>query len=244
MSYIENPKTKGSGILCAIPQSGTCPNKCEGCFFQSGKSYLEPLAVNLPNMPSTHAARNHVVRVNDGNDSNVERAQVIADTEKYAMKFYNTAMACGLDKFPGPIVLTINPAPSTDKAFKKISDPPANLMFVRFRANTWNNYLCDDAVRFYTHRQVPVVLTFMAYDSADSIPERCREDYIERVRTINSYWAITTDAWQCTMSRYNGNKLVHSCGTIEGERGDSHCRYCGNCLREYFATMERIRACS
>ena len=43
MSYIENPKTKGSGIIACIPQKGLCPNKCEDCFFQSGRSYLEPL---------------------------------------------------------------------------------------------------------------------------------------------------------------------------------------------------------
>jgi hypothetical protein len=41
MSYIENPKTKGSGIVCAIPQPGVCPIGCEDCFFQSGRSFLE-----------------------------------------------------------------------------------------------------------------------------------------------------------------------------------------------------------
>jgi len=39
MGYKENPKTKGSGIVCAIPQKGICPNRCEDCFFQSGRSY-------------------------------------------------------------------------------------------------------------------------------------------------------------------------------------------------------------
>ena len=48
MPYKENPKTKGSGIICCIPQKGTCPNNCEDCFFQSGRSYLEPLSENLP----------------------------------------------------------------------------------------------------------------------------------------------------------------------------------------------------
>lgn len=48
MSYIENPKTKGSGIVCAIPQTGVCPIGCEDCFFQSDRSFLEPLDENLP----------------------------------------------------------------------------------------------------------------------------------------------------------------------------------------------------
>jgi|GEM_PF-4975445 len=26
--YIENPKTKGSGIICCIPQTGVCPIGC------------------------------------------------------------------------------------------------------------------------------------------------------------------------------------------------------------------------
>ena len=68
MSYIENPKTKGSGIISCIPQKGICPNTCEDCFFQSGRSYLEPLDENLPNLPEE--VDYQIVRVNDGNDSN------------------------------------------------------------------------------------------------------------------------------------------------------------------------------
>jgi len=36
MSYKENPKMVGSGMLACIPQTGRCPNNCEDCFFQSG----------------------------------------------------------------------------------------------------------------------------------------------------------------------------------------------------------------
>jgi hypothetical protein len=82
----------------------------------------------------------------------------------------------------------------------------------------------------------------MAYYSRDAIPAAARTDYIYRKRTINSYWAITTEAWELVMRRYKYNKWVHSCGKIEGQKGDSHCRFCGNCLREYFATMERLRS--
>jgi len=56
--YKENPKTKGSGIICCIPQTGICPQKCDDCFFQSGRSYLEPLVDNLPNMPDFDTSGN------------------------------------------------------------------------------------------------------------------------------------------------------------------------------------------
>lgn len=46
--WIWNPKCKGSGIITCIPQAGRCPNNCADCFFQSGRSYLEPLEENLP----------------------------------------------------------------------------------------------------------------------------------------------------------------------------------------------------
>jgi hypothetical protein len=44
--------------------------------------------------------------------------------------------------------------------------------------------------------------------------------------------------------RYENLYLVHSCGGVEGEMGKTSCKNCGNCLREYFATMERLRASS
>ena len=59
MNYIENPKTKGSGIITCIPQEGICPMKCDDCFFQSGRSYLEPLDINLPNMPDLELTKNN-----------------------------------------------------------------------------------------------------------------------------------------------------------------------------------------
>ena len=240
MSYIENPKTKGSGIICAIPQIGICPNNCEDCFFQSGRSYLEPLENNLPNMPSVEMTQNRVVRVNDGNDSNVNRSLVMKDTSRYPMKFYNTAIPKNIDRFDAPVVLTINMGKLTDKECVCLSPIPSNLMFVRVRANTWNTHVIDKAVAYYTLNEVPIVLTFMAYFNL-SIPEAHRQNYVFRKRTLNSYWAITTEAWEMIMLRYKYNIWVYSCGKIEGERGTTACRHCGNCLREYFATMERLR---
>ena len=234
--YRDNPKTKGSGIICAIPQTGRCPNECAECFFQSGRSYLEPLDENLPNMPTDTHGR--IVRVNDGNDSNVDKKTVVMATAGWS-RFFNTSQP-DLD-FPGPVVLTVNPGDMTDKDFHRIYNPPPNLMFVRVRVNAWNlEDVVDPAVAFYTTRDVPVVLTFMAYFDQEPRAEH-RANYTWRQRTLNSYWAITTAAWEKIMARYAYNKWVHSCGKIEGEKGSTACRHCGNCLREYFATLERLR---
>lgn len=237
MKYRVNPKTKDSGIVCAIPQTGTCPRGCKDCFFQSGRSYLEPLANNLPNIPEK--VDYQIVRVNDGNDSNNNRTEVLSKTAHFLHKFYNTAIP-DLDEFISPVVLTVNPAGLTDYSFHLVEDAPKNLMFVRFRTNTWNLNVLDKCVEFYSSIDVPIVLTFMAYYANSSIPSGNGTNYIYRKRTLNSYYAITTKAWRRIMERYQDNKWVHSCGKIEGEEGDTHCRFCGNCLREYFATLGRM----
>lgn len=239
-NYIPNPKTEGSGILCCIPQTERCPNECEDCFFQSGRSYLEPLEENLPNIPPVAESLGRVVRVNDGNDSNVQRELVIKSTNDYSMKFYNTSIPDSLSSFDAPVVLTVNPAEMTDEDFYRVSPVPDNLMFVRFRINTWNLELCDDVVEYYSDWERPIVLTFMAYYDTP-IPEGYRDDYVFRKRTLNKYWAITTSAWENVMRRYKENQWVYSCGKIEGENGTTKCRHCGNCLREFFATRERLR---
>lgn len=240
MKYIENPKTKGSGIICCIPQDGNCPNNCEDCFFQSGRSYLEPLDENLPNIPRHMETVGRVVRINDGNDSNVNQESVLRLTRNFRMKFFNTSIPNNLEHFRDPVVLTVNPGEMTNKDYHKLKSIPKNLMFVRFRTNTWNLELCSRAIDYYSMRNVPIILTFMAYFTGKMRPG-FEHNYVFRKRTLNSYNAITTEAWERVMSKYKYNKWVHSCGKIEGEKGDTHCRFCGNCLREYYATMEKMR---
>jgi len=243
MTYIENPKTKGSGIICCIPQTGTCPMGCPHCFFQGGRSYLEPLAENLPNMPSTEMAFRRVVRVNDGNDSSVNYPQAVIDTDKYPMRFFNTSSDAHLDQYPDPVVLTVNPGALTDKSFHKLKDPiPKNLMMVRFRTDMWNLHIANEVISYYGSREIPVVLTFMAYPDKESIPPNHLHQYIYRTRTMNPYWAITTASWVELIEAYITNPYVYSCGKVEGEKGKSGCMRCGNCLREYFATVERMLA--
>jgi len=240
MTYVENPKTRGSGIVCCIPQTGRCPNGCADCFFQSGRSYLEPLAEHLPNLPPLEMTVSRVVRVNDGNDSNVRRELVISSTSQYEHRFFNTAIPADLGSFPGPVVLTANPGKMTDDDFHRVCPAPPNLMFVSMRTNTWNLGLVEEVVAYYSAQQVPIVLTFMAYFE-ETVPSGHQANYVFRKRTLNSYWAITTKAWEMVMAPYRLSRWVYSCGKVEGEEGVSGCRYCGNCLREYFAAKERLR---
>lgn len=241
MRYRENPKTKGSGIVCAIPQRHRCPINCDDCFFQSGRSYLEPLAENLPNLPPVEETKGRVVRVNDGNDSNNQREQVLEATKAYRWRFYNTSLPDDLAGFGAPVVLTVNPGAMTDIAFHELESIPLNLMFVRIRTNTWNLEMVDVVVDYYAAHEVVVVLTFMAYYTGQ-IPAAHQKSYMLRRRTLNEYQAITTAAWEEVMRRYQNSPWVYSCGKVEGELGTTGCRFCGNCLREFFATLERMRS--
>ena len=112
-------------------------------------------------------------------------------------------------------------------------------MFVRVRTNTWNAGVTTDAVEYYTPLSIPVVLTFMAYFDTP-IEDFSKTAYTFRKRTLNSYNAITFDAWKFIMHLYEDNPLVYSCGR-EGEGQPTGCKYCGNCLREYYNTIERMK---
>lgn len=238
--YIWNPKVRGSGIITCIPQTGLCPNKCEDCFFQSGRSYLEPLKENLPHLPPVKLAKNRIVRINDGNDSNVERQTVEHTASKYQMYFFNTALSEDLEKFSAPVVMTINPGNLTDKFPFRIDPIPDNLMFVRVRTNVWNlDNVVKPAVEYYTKQGVVVVLTFMAYYT-EKIPEANKGCYEWKKRTLNSYWVLKQWAVDRTMDDYKQNPHVYSCGV----KGRYECMFCGNCVREYFNAMDRLRGVS
>lgn len=237
MSYIENPKTKDSGIYAAIPQTGICPNKCKDCFFQSGRSFLEPLDENLPNMPESSIY--NIIRINDGNDSNNNQEFVIEQTEKYPMRFYNTAIPKNLEIFREPVVLTLNPGKNTDKKIFKLKYIPKNLMMVRIRANMWNIQLIDEAVKYYTKYSIAVIITFMRYYN-ENIPEEYKKYYKFKKKITNSYWCLMDEGYDIIMNKYKNNKWVYSCSK-EGLNGYFECHRCGNCLREYFYTKEKLK---
>lgn len=235
--WIWNPKTKNSNIITCIPQEGFCPINCEDCFFQSGRSYLEPFEKNIPHIPSDKMAEGRIVRVNDGNDSNNNFELVVEKTKNFKDKFYNTSLPINLDKFPGPVVLTINPAKMTDKKFHKVNPIPKNLMFVRIRSNPWNiENVIKPAVEYYTSKEVPVVLTHMAYYT-EKINEEFQDFYTFKKRTLNSYYVLNKKGKEYIINYFSENPFVYECGYKETHS----CTRCGNCLREFHNTKERIR---
>lgn len=220
--YDKNPKTHGSGILCAIPQEGKCPINCPDCFFN------ERPYTNGPNIPWFISA-NQVLRVNDGNDSNVNRADVEEATLAFAdRRFFNTSIPKPFDE---PWVLTVNPAKMTNTDFHRphqVSDID-QLMFVRFRINTANRDLAYECVKAYTALDVPVVLTFLAYYK-EPVPKGYEHCYHTGKRTTNTYQIITFEAWDQVMREFHLNPLVYSCSGPDNFK----CKHCGTCLREFY----------
>jgi len=236
-NYIFNPKTIGSGIITCIPQVGLCPNNCEDCFFQSGRSYLEPLNDNLPQIPSKEITEGRIVRFNDGNDSNNQRELVMETAKQYKNYFFNTAIPYKLEEFFAPVVLTVNPGKLTDTDFHSLTvSIPKNLMFIRARVNSWNVGLIGQIVDYYTSLKTIVVLTFMAYYT-NNIPEQHREYYTWKKRTINTYWCLKQERVEEIFDLFRNNPYVYLCGY----KGTYTCQRCGNCIREYFNTIERMR---
>lgn len=187
-------------------------------------------------MPSVEDTVGRVVRVNDGNDSFNDRELVEESTKSFEHAFFNTSVPTKLGDYTRPVVLTVNPSEMTDSNFFRV-EPTKNLMFVRVRTNAWNTNVVDSAVYYYTTKGVPVVLTFMAY-YFEKVPNGHEKSYEFRKRTLNSYWCVTPSAHEEIVSRYSSNVLVYACG---GTSLNYSCKRCGHCLREYFATLERMR---
>lgn len=232
--WIYNPKTRGSGIITCIPQVERCPTNCPDCYFQSGRSYLEPLAENLPHVPPAELAKGRIVRLNDGNDSNNQRDLVIATATQYDDYFFNTAIPTDLEGFGAPVVLTVNPGELTDKGFHRVTITD-NLMFVRARTNAWNIDLITAIINYYTVRQVVVVLTFLRYYE-QSIPDEFVAMYEYRKHITNNYYQLRVRQQREIAAKFTCNEYVYCCGDHRG-----NCQRCGNCLREYFNTKERLR---
>ncbi len=238
--YIENPKTKGSGIICCIPQKGKCPIGCEDCFYNNGRSYLEPLHENTPNIPPMELVQKRIVRVNDGCDSLTDFEKVREATKDFPLKFYNTSQILGLHKLDAPFVLTVNPGPSTDVGFYQLDmEQMAKLMFVRFRTNLWNLDLAIECIKFYESYNIPIVLTWMAYHSIEKIPFKHLQDYVLRKRTLNAYWAIRGEVWLKVMQQFLSHALVHNC---DNELIGGGCKRCGNCLREFWRVKTEMES--
>jgi len=235
---IRNPKQADTDFFDCIPQKGECPIGCNQCFFNRPGAYYVPLD-QLPLVPTPEEVGNGTVRMNCGGDSNIQRELVIATAAQYRRRFFNTSIP-NLD-FPGPVVLTANP--KEEQCACLIHSPPANLMFVRLRVSGTNLQQIDIAVDHYTRRNVPVVLTFMAYYSRNPVVDRtdvpipAEECYVWKVRHINSYYCATAKFMSYVRDRYHDNRLVSMCSSLN----DSYCRSCRNCETYYIQTEKRMR---
>jgi len=234
---IRNPKQADTDFYDCIPQTGACPIGCSECFFNRPGAYYVPLD-QLPLVPTPEEVGDGIVRMNCGHDSNIQRELVIATAAQYKRRFFNTSIP-NLD-FPGPVVLTANP--KEEQCACLIHSPPDNLMFVRLRVSGTNLHHIDIAVDHYTRRNVPVVLTFMAYftdtpvvDRTD-VPIPAEECYVWKVRHINSYYCATAKFMSYVRDRYL-SRLVSMCSSLN----DSYCRSCRNCETFFIQTEKRMR---
>ncbi len=225
----QNPKMAGSNLIDCVPQHGPCPNNCDQCFYQ--KWFY---AGHEPVIPTLEEAKGKIVRVNSGNDSNHQKERVLDATRYYMRRFFNTSVP-DLDFEGSPVVLTINP--KQDTCWTAVDDP-ANLMFVRFRANTWNIDMAQDAIKHYCYeRKVPLVMTFMRYYNQGlrncGIPSSEAQCYEQRNHIDHEYWDITQEAFGEVMNELLPARLLFTCGTPE----NPYCRDCGVCETLYWRHM-------
>jgi len=240
--YRNNPRNEGSGVFTAVPHRSRCPFKCEGCAFNEGRSYLEPLEETLPNVPEPREMRYRVVCINDWHDSSNSHLEIVQGMRGYPLRFFNTIVPYFLHEFDAPVVLTLNAREDTDTKFWQLEEIPANLMFVRFRVNTWNIKLLWQAVDYYTGtRRVPLILDWVEYPKVSAIPTGYRKYYKADQHDGRRIWRVWFEEWRRVADLFTDDILVYTCGRGP-RRQDRLCRNCGNCLREYFATRERMLA--
>jgi len=222
-----NEKIVGSSIVEAIPQDPPCPLGCPECFYNR-----DPQPKYLP---SDDEARGKIVRVNSGNDSNVDREMVIEATKHYRHKFYNTSVP--RFDFPGPVVFTCNARSARYAAITR------NLMAVRLLANTWNLEEQKDLALYYARAGVPILVTFMRYWT--HVPE-FPDDYYYAKHIRNSYWClrpekkidIMTTLYKHLYLNCGRSFVLKMCGTPWSEK----CLACRNCEYLYWRWFHAQKA--
>lgn len=225
-----NPKQEGSNVFDCKPQSGLCPLNCNQCFYNRPEAfYVDPMQ---PHFPTIEEVGGGIVRVNCGHDSNYKRQKVIAETEQYPHRFFNTALP--KFDFPAPVVFTANR--TEEKPVCLLDIVPENMMYVRLRVSSTNLRHIDIAVQWYAGlKRVPVVLTFMAYYDQEPADKDC---YVWKTRHINSYWCATRAFMASVVAREKeyGRRLVTICGTLDS----NWCRDCRNCETYYWQTKRHL----
>ena len=234
-----NPKQEGTNVFDCKPQVGLCPIGCNQCFHNRPGAFYTSIYEDL--VPTPEEVGDGIVRMNSGHDSNIQRDLVIATALKYDKFFFNTSIP--RFDFPGPVVLTANPR-EEERPWQPIYEDqiPRNLMFVRLRVSSTNLNMIYDAARWYTHGNVPVVLTFMSYYTDEpQVPEAIKAMvkgpcYVWKTRILNSYWCPTEDFIRFVMLQFRSSRLVSYCGSLKG----SLCRNCRNCETYYVQTAKRL----
>lgn len=259
---MRNPKQAGSGLWSCRPQTGPCPNGCNQCFYtRPGAYYCD---INKPNIPTPEEVGSDVVRMNSGHDSNLQKDLVLETAAQYKHVFFNTAIP-DFD-FPAPVVFTANAKeeepgwcpivnrwkknrrlhPKHEKLFDRI-------MFVRVRVSPTNWKYVEEMVACWTAKDIPVVLTFMAYYSQDPPGLEKGVDafylhvesgdlgyvaYTWKKRTLNSYWCPTRGYMVHCLSHMKkyGGRLVTICGTLDNGK----CSDCHNCDSYYWQTYKHM----
>ena len=229
-----NPKQEGTNLYDCIPQTGPCPNNCNQCFYNQG-FYLP---IDKPHFPTLEEVGDGIVRVNSGNDSNINREFVISSTKKYSKRFFNTSRPSF--NFPDPIVFTAN-AEEEKQAWlpnhlKYGIGYHDKLMFVRLRVSSTNLYHIIQAAELWGISGVEVVLTFMRYRQIS-----IRQDpmcYIQKKSINNVYWCPAQHFILQTLEYVRKfNPEIKMCGTSTS----SLCKDCLNCEKYYYKTKERMK---
>jgi len=247
---IRNPKQEGTNLFDCIPQCGPCSIGCNQCFYNRPGAYYIP--IDEPSIPTVEEVGDGIVRMNCGNDSNLERELVIKTASQYKHAFFNTSLP--FFDFPGPVVFTANRNEEEPATLPEDFDPDAlkNLMFVRLRVSATNLPHIDKAVTAWTSAHIPVVLTFMAYYTEnpykdpsalgtlvdDELWDALGENpYVWKVRHINSYWCPKPQFIEYVMGYFAGEPLVSLCGAVNS----GYCKDCLNCQTRYYLTAKHLR---
>ncbi len=223
-----NPKQAGSNLIDCKPQKGKCPVGCFDCFYNRPGAFYTDISKAIN--PTIKDAKNKIVRVNSGHDSNIQRSLVIRSTNKYKHRFFNTSIS--KFDFPAPVVYTANPKEELPVTF--LRKVPNNLMFVRLKVSATNlMHVFNGVEAFAVNLNIPVVLTFMAYYTKDPGPW-----YEWKVRHINSYWCPRRPFVEDVVQRAKliAGRMVTMCGTF----GSNLCKDCGNCETYYWQTLKHL----
>ena len=227
-----NPKMEGmsSGTACrkrasALSAATSASSTGPGAYYTQRRP-----------CPTPEEVGDDIVRMNCGNDTNINRALVIETAKRYKHAFFNTSVRGKLD-FPGPVVLTANPKEEEQALVAELRRRSAPQPHVHPPPRVQHQpplhrpgRAMVDQRRHSRRADLHVLLRPRARGARSSgrRPSAARATS-GSVRHINSYWCPTKDFMRYVMKRYEDNRLVSMCGSIDV----GYCRACRNCETYY-----------